>query len=258
MMIIFVLLFQLDSLIIKPSAWSLDTFWLFYYRSYADCNHLNYGIHHYDPWHRDRILNHKYFVIDYNDTLKIPNWVAYYITAGDLMNNVALRSEDFRADVELPCNLRAEPGDYERSGYDRGHNAPAGDFARCQDAMSTTFLLSNMSPQVPELNRESWMRLEKNIRTRIRSCGRGWIITGNLFLDSTKTIGHGVGVPSHCYKAVLLDSLGILKCLGSLMPNSRDVKALDQYWISVDSLETLSGYDFFFLLPDSIEQLIEK
>lgn len=124
-----------------------------------DTSNLEYGIA--SP--RGRILDKGYFVINHKDDWKIPYWVAYYLSSSNLQGDTR-RTNDFRPDPQLRVGSRSELKDYRYSGYDRGHNAPAAAFKRSREAMSTTFLLSNMSPQTPKLNRRIWKNLEEQIR----------------------------------------------------------------------------------------------
>ena len=108
-------------------------------------------------------------------------------------------------DAELPTGERSELADYRGSGYDRGHMAPAEDFDRSREAMSTSFLLSNMAPQVPGMNRGRWAQREAAVRELAAECDL-WVFTGPLFVenDPVEEIGaSGVFVPTHFYKAVL-------------------------------------------------------
>jgi endonuclease G len=165
--------------------------------------------------------------------------------------------------------MRAELVDYRNSGYDRGHMAPAGDFKRSREAMSETFLLSNMTPQRPSLNRGMWERLEEQVRSLARSHGSIWVVVGTLFLDSAGQatepetfIGpNSVAVPTHFYKAILCahpdstyEMFGFMmeNCLNPLTGQPRD------YVISVRNIEDLTGLDFFNYLPDTIEDSLES
>jgi endonuclease G len=215
-----------------------------------------------------RLLDKRYFLINHNDTWKIPYWVAYYISSSSLKGK-AKRTDDFRPDPELASGERAELVDYKRSGYDRGHNAPAADFKRSQAAMSTTFLLSNMCPQAPKLNRYIWEKLEDEVRKAVNDDGEGWIIAGSLFLDKdsssvapTKYIGKdSVAVPTHCFKVILLKGEGSgLSAFAFLLPNQKkSIKGKpSQYMLTIDRLEEISGYDFFPALDDSLENRLES
>ena len=110
------------------------------------------------------------------------------------------RKNAFRHDARLPADSRAEIADYYKSGYDMGHMAPAGD-AKTHEAMYDSFLLSNMTPQVPSLNRESWRLLEGSVRKMCNSSM--YVVTVALYPKPAKTIGYShIPVPSRYYKVV--------------------------------------------------------
>jgi endonuclease G, mitochondrial len=208
-----------------------------------------------------------YFICHDNDD-RIPVWVMYHLTPEDLAGG-AERSDDFRADPALDPDDRAELADYRYSGYDRGHMAPAADFRQSDRAMSDTFVLSNMVPQRPNLNRRLWATLEDQVRQLAEAHGSIWVVTGELFLaaDSTPTeptdfIGpNQVAVPTHLYKMVLCQHpAGDVELFAFVLPNQLDpvpgVPA--DYLTTVDRIEALSGLDFFSVLPDDVEDRLER
>ncbi len=214
------------------------------------------------------ILDKKYFIINHNDTWKIPYWVAYKLDTFDLKGDFS-RQGQFKPDPALPIGSRAELIDYEKSGYDRGHMAPAAVFKRSKEAMTTTFLLSNMSPQTPELNRKIWQNLEEEVRKRVQLDGKAWIVTGNIFLspDShfvmpSEFIGlNKVAVPTHCFKAILAcKQESIFTMYAFMLPNQKEFISQQpvNYMLTVDRLEQITGYDFFPLLEDSLENQLES
>ena len=103
------------------------------------------------------------YAVNYNYVTKVPYFVVERITANHLGGN-ASRKDDFREDPEIPAAHRATLHDYVSSGYDRGHIAPAGNFTYDTKAMSESFFLSNMMPQVPGNNRGIWRNLEQYTR----------------------------------------------------------------------------------------------
>lgn len=176
------------------------------------------------------ILDKGYSVMNHNNDWKIPYWVSYYLSSSNLQGTAG-RTDDFRPDPQLPTGSRSELEDYRHSGYDRGHNAPAAAFKRSRDAISTTFLLSNMSPQTPRLNRNIWRILEEEVRDMVTKEGEAWIITGNVFLNPdsqfvnpSEFIGpNNVTVPTHCFKAILsVNESGDYSMYAFLLPNQRD------------------------------------
>jgi endonuclease G len=198
----------------------------------------------------------------------ILDWVAYYLSEQNLQGNQR-RTDDFRPDPELPVGQRSELTDYRNSGYDRGHMAPAAAFKRSREAMSATFLLSNMSPQTPALNRNIWRILEEQVRQMVNENSEGWIFTGNVFMDEDSQsvtcdsfIGENrVAIPTHCFKAILLrDETGNFTMYAFLMPNVCENIPGDpvDYLIRVDKLEEITGCDFFPILDDAVEEQLES
>ncbi len=106
------------------------------------------------------------------------------------------RTDDFRADKRISDS--PTPADYTNTGYDRGHMAAA---ANADDPveMSETFLMTNMTPQLPNINRVIW----KNIEERTRTLPFTYIITGATYPANPKVLGKNkVPVPSALYKIV--------------------------------------------------------
>lgn len=238
-----------------------------FYETITDTMNLRYGIT--SP--QGTILDKEYFIINHNDDWKIPYWVAYYLSSSNLQANTE-RTDDFRPDPELKINYRSELRDYQNSGYDRGHNAPAAAFKRSIEAMSTTFLLSNMSPQTPKLNRQMWKKLEVQIRDFAMQESQSWIITGNIFMNPDSIFicprefigsnqARNVAVPTHCFKAILSrDTLGNYSMYAFLLPNQKEAitGTPSDYQISIEKLEEITGYDFFPILDDNIEIPLES
>ena len=214
------------------------------------------------------MLDKQFFVICHMADWKIARWVGYHLTA-DKLQGTAKRTDNFRPDSQLPHDERSELSDYSGSGYDRGHMAPAAAFKRSKKAMSTTFFLSNMAPQTPQLNRRIWRILEEEVRTLAKEHGEVWVFTGNLFLDDTlhptqpvTKIGAGrVAVPTHCFKAILLRTQQQdWQMFGFWMPNQHEriVGAVEDFLVPVDEIEEASGVDFFAFLPDALEEQLES
>jgi len=202
---------------------------------------------------RGTLLDKSYFKICHDDDWLIAEWVSYTLNASDL-DGPATRTNDYRPDPELSLGHRAELADYSGSGYDRGHMAPAEDFTRSTDAISTTFLLSNMAPQTDVLNRGPWMYLESHVRDVVRDRGQAEIVVGNLFLDengepvspSTRIGEDGVAVPTHCFKALLTranDDSNVVTAYS--LPNTDTVGTYDTYEVPIDDLRYESGFDLF-------------
>ena len=152
----------------------------------------------------------------------------------------------------------ATNADYTRSGYDKGHMAPAADMKWSVTAMKESFYFSNMCPQHPELNRRKWKDLEEKIRDWAIADSAIIIICGPIVEDSVQKIGKNrVVVPQKFFKVILSPFVDNPRAIGFLFDNERSVEPLGTYVISVDSIETLTGMDFFAPLPDELEDSIE-
>ena len=151
-----------------------------------------------------RALCYRQFAVLHSGLSHTPVYVAERLNRSMLLNaRENQRADKFFVDARLPARERAELTDYQGSGYDRGHMAPAGDMATAE-AMAQSFSLANMVPQAPINNRKAWADIEKATRHYImRSAGDVFVITGPVFEKSSPTIGTShVWVPQHLFKLV--------------------------------------------------------
>ncbi|GIU82379.1 MAG: DNA/RNA non-specific endonuclease [Acidobacteria bacterium] len=124
------------------------------------------------------LLVNSYMVISYSRNRVIPNWVAWRVTQANLGS--VNREDSFRPDNRLPSSFpKAYPGDYTNTGYDRGHLCPSADRTSTREAMASTFLMTNIAPQTPDLNRGPWESLESYLRSLVRQNYDVYIIAGN-------------------------------------------------------------------------------
>jgi endonuclease G len=150
------------------------------------------------------------FAVMYSKTSKTPLVVVERLNAGIIADAKGEeRTDDFYPDPRLKQGERAELSDYKGSGFDRGHQAPAGD-ATDPHAMAQTFALSNMIPQDPTNNRKVWSKIEGDTRKYAsRAQGDVFVFTGSLFMgNQVKTIGDKVWLPTHIFKLVYDQSTG--------------------------------------------------
>jgi len=198
----------------------------------------------------DTILSYKGFDLGYNEASEQASWVVYILTKEELESGSISRTDDFRTDKSLASGSAAL-SDYRGSGYDRGHMAPAGDMKWDPEAMSQSFLLSNMSPQTPSFNRGIWKKLEEQVRQWALDKDSLYVITGPVLTRVESTIGeNSVWVPAYYYKVIVDLSPPEHGMIAFLLPNEGSDQDLNSYAISVDSLESITGYDFFARAPD--------
>lgn len=183
--------------------------------------------------------------------------VAWYLSSDRVSGDADRNGVEFTEDEEVP-EPRATTWDYYRSHFDRGHQCPAGDNKWNQDAMNQSFLLTNICPQNPKLNKYEWNRLESQCRDWAKEYGGVYIACGPIYApNSKKTIGeHKVKVPTAFFKVVLCMP-GTPKAIGFIYQNTGDKQDYRQCVRTVDEIEQLTGYDFFKSLDDKVEKRVE-
>ena len=205
----------------------------------------------------NQIIKHDYYTLSYNEKYEQAEWVAYELKKS------YLRSSDFERPyfIEDPKvkTGSADWRNYKKSGYDKGHLCPAGDMEFAINAYNDTFFTSNISPQVHDFNGGVWNRLEQKTRYWATKYDGIYVITGGVLNSSLKTIGkEKVSVPNYFYKILLDNSNGQYKMIAFLVPNTKSDKSLYSFVVSVDSLEKMTGIDFFPKLDDKTENRLEK
>lgn len=205
-----------------------------------------------------RMLTYPGFTVSFNADTHQPNYVAWELTRDEAQSQKTSRhSASFAPDPEVEgC---ATLDDYRRSGYDRGHMAPAGDMKWDSVAMQSSFLLTNISPQAHDLNQGSWRALEEKCRDWAVRDSAIVIVCGPIF-DShpAPTIGQtGVAVPDRYFKVVLAPYADPPRAIGFVMPNGKVPGGMQTSAMPVDDIEALTGYDFFPALPDDVEERVE-
>lgn len=206
---------------------------------------------------RQQVVDHGVFVLGYAEEWEQPAWVGYLLTHTCLQNPTTSRTDDFRADEQIRTGSAALE-DYRHSGYDRGHLAPAADFKCGRRGMSTTFLLSNITPQDHSFNSGIWLELEKEVRRWARQHDSILVITGPHLTEGLPTIGKNrVAVPKAFYKVIFDVSAPEVAAVAFYLPAENTAQPLTDFLISVDELEQTTGLDFLAALPDSLEHPLE-
>ena len=196
------------------------------------------------------------FVVGYSLGRENIVWAAYHLTPPELKGTVS-RTDDFRADPELDGGAGVLE-DYRGSGFDRGHLAPAGDMKWSIAAMSHSFLLSNIAPQLRKFNGGVWLDLERSTRRYVLNNQRSvYLVTGPIVHADAETIGNNeIPVASHFYKIVY--DAEAEKAVAYLLPHLESIENFEKFAVSVDQVEQITGLDFFSSLPDSLEERMES
>jgi endonuclease G len=213
------------------------------------------------------------YAVGYHRDQGKPLWVSWHLGQDDL--GEAVRQDDFRADPGLPSGwYQVKPSDYSGYGFDRGHNCPSGDRTATEDDNSATFLMSNMMPQAPQNNQQTWGNLEDYCRTLVRAGNELYIVCGSYGRGGTGSAGYyttiargKVTVPANCWKVVVVLPSGSndvgrvtssTRVIAINTPNNNSLNtAWGGYRTSVDAIEAAAGLDILSALPLSVQNALE-
>lgn len=219
----------------------------------------------------EEIIHHAALSLVYSEQHEQAKWVAHIISP-DIISGSLFRSNDFRPDPQVKTGTAIEEDyflkypkpdgtfRYDGFGYDRGHLAPSADFRWSALAMSESYFYSNMSPQLGDFNREAWANVEGSLRGYLfrHPDTQLFVCTGGVLTNDLKKIERGVNkvsIPKQFYK-VVIDRKN-RKGIGFLMPNRRIEDPMQNYAMSIDAIEKLTGIDFFAGMPDDLENEVE-
>ncbi len=225
------------------------------------------------------------YTLSYNDTTHTPNWVAWHLDSSDCKPKLS-RNEDFRQDSDLPSGFyQVKHADYTNSGFSRGHMCPSADRTSSKANNSETFLMTNMVPQNQKNNGGAWRNLEDAERTFATSGRECYIICGPAGKGGTNSKSQemdyipitnpynssdpGIQVPASVWKIILVldegdnDLSRITKdttVIAVNMPNRQDIESnnWEDFIVSVDELEALTGYDFFSALDQDLQKALQS
>lgn len=230
----------------------------------------------------EQILVRYAYTTSYNKQTKCPNWVAWHLTRDradgpysrkgvpyydedNKVYGIGLVTQetsqgDYLVDMQAEAP-RQEFSDWRDSSIpnnSHGHICPAADCKWSKTAMNQSFLLTNMCPQDRDLNMGDWEGLERRSRGWAKHYGDVYIVAGPIFYNGVKkTMGaNKVGVPDAFFKVVLCLQ-GQPKAIGFIFPNIGTHHELDEYVVTVDEVEQITGFDFFHNLEDEIENAVE-
>ena len=120
-------------------------------------------------------LDNPNFTVYYSSQRNTPAIVVEALTAQSVSQKVS-RIDEFSTDTRVQTYGTQA---YSRTGYDRGHMAAAAN--QTAQSMAASNLLSNIVPQTPESNRQSWRELEELTRSIVeRQAGTTYVISGTI------------------------------------------------------------------------------
>jgi endonuclease G len=220
------------------------------------------------------LVDQHYYVESYNATKGEPNWVSWHLDATNT-TEVTDRLNDFAGWAGLPTGwYQVESNSYSGSGFDRGHNCPSADRTSSTNANASTFLMTNMIPQAPQNNEQTWANLENYLREQVVEGNEVYIIMGSYGTGGTgsngaaNTVNNGhVNVPSNIWKIALILPAGdndvnrattTTRVIAVNTPNINTTNSdWTKYIVTVKDIETATGYTLFSNLPTSVRMALE-
>lgn len=201
-----------------------------------------------DPEHA--LVVHKQWVASYDSKKKNPRWTSWELTSA-WMGSVD-RTDRWIKDSTLSF-AQPSDSDYSGSGYQRGHICPSADRTKSETDNQNTFLWTNVVPQTAESNTAVWVSLENQERTLART-NHVFIIAGQIYEGTPKTIGRGVRVPSSMFKVVVVmqgahplpsEVTPATRVIAVEIPNTRTVSgSWTRYKTTLETLEAKTGFHF--------------
>ncbi len=208
----------------------------------------------------NQTVRHKAMTIYFNNRYRIPNCVAYELTA-------AIVAQCDAPGAEKRKNYKFEPdpdvadspvhSDYSGTGYDRGHMAPANDFKWDPTAMAECFYMTNMCPQVHELNNGAWKKTENYVHDWASRFGRLIVVTGPVLNPHMAMTGRNadIAVPPKFFKVVLAPEQKM--AIAFVYDNEASRSGIRRHMTTVREVEKMTGLDFFSPLADNVENAVE-
>lgn len=218
-------------------------------------------------------LDRQYYVMSYSASRNLANWVSWHVGAADL--GAAERQDDFRADSGLPSSwYRVGSSSYTGSGFDRGHHCPSADRTASMAANSATFLMSNMLPQAPNHNRQTWANLEDYTRELVQAGYEVYAVMGSYGNGGSGSGGYAlsinnnrIAVPARIWKVLVVIPEGkndlsrmnsSVRVIAVDTPNSNSISSNWRlYRTSVNAIEQATGYNLLSNLPETVQEVLE-
>jgi endonuclease G len=242
-----------------------------------------------DPDKTNFLMEKDFFALSYNSEKGTPNWVSWRLVKEDFMPSLK-RADDFHPDTtDLPdAFFRVQPKNYELAGFDRGHMCPNGDRDVSKESADATFVMTNMVPQSPALNRQSWKMLEEHCRDLAKADNELYIVAGPLGSGGhgvvekkrkgvvieekpvfATTLANGkISVPAQCFKVVLVVERGdgsLAERLAKngdlfavIMANDQTPKKWKEHLVPIQEVENLTKCKFFSDVPADVMNALRK
>ena len=230
--------------------------------------HLTLGVPFDSDPTDDFIIVRGQYALSYNSILNVCNWVSWELNR-DYYGNVRRYKGNFLEDPLLPeWYYKVKHTDYSRSGYDRGHMVRSQERTKTTEDNISTFILTNILPQHPDLNQGVWLNLEMYIESLCKKEDKQlFIIAGGIFHKKNR-INNIITIPDSCFKIVVILNKGETledvteetPIIAVVMPNSSGVRnhRWEVYRTTINRIESSTGYVFLSRVNKSIGEILKN
>ncbi|MBD1393557.1 DNA/RNA non-specific endonuclease [Mucilaginibacter glaciei] len=220
------------------------------------------------------LIDQAYYVESYSSNRGTPNWVSWHLDASNI-TNASPRLDNFAGFAGLASSFyHVESNSYSGSGFDRGHNCPSADRTSSANANSATFLMTNMIPQAPNNNQQTWANMENYLREQVVAGNEVYIIMGAYGTGGTGSKGtvmkinsDHITVPSNVWKVAVIVPVGdsdlnrVSSSTRVIAVNTPNINTTSTDWksyrVTVRDIEKATGYNLFSNLPQSVQDAVE-
>ncbi len=219
------------------------------------------------------LIDQHYYIESYNSTKGEPNWVSWHLDATNT-TQVTDRLNDFAAWAGLPAGwYEVQSNSYSGSGFDRGHNCPSADRTSSTDANAATFLMTNMIPQAPQNNEQTWANLENYLREQVVEGNEVYIVMGSYgsggsgSSGSASSINNHINVPANVWKVAVIMPAGnndvsrVNATTRVIAVNTPNINAINSDWtkyiVTIKDIEDATGYTLLSALPPAVRSALE-
>ncbi|WP_310397429.1 DNA/RNA non-specific endonuclease [Hymenobacter sp.] len=218
------------------------------------------------------LLSKTQYAASYHRDRGIPNWVSWHTSTSWL--GTTPRQNDFRSDPALPSGwYRVGSTAYSGSGFDRGHNCPSADRTASVADNSATFYMTNMIPQAPYMNQQTWENMESYVRTLVRAGNEVYTIMGQYGTGGTGNNGYATtinsgrtAVPARVWRVMVImpngssdaSRVSTARVIAVNVPNTNSVStSWGTYRTSVNAIEAATGLDLLSAVASSVQSTVE-
>ena len=215
----------------------------------------------------DYLIIRSQYVLSYNPKKNAANWVGWELNIS-WYGNAQRYKGNFITDSSLPKSFyKVKDSDYTNSGYDSGHLVRSKERTRNDKDNESTFILTNIIPQRPDLNRGVWLDLEYYCEKLCKVEGKElFVIAGGIFNSRNRLKNHAL-IPDTCFKIIVILNTG--ESVSSINSNTKTIAVViqnmngirnnnwEEYKTTISRIEKSTVYNFLSNISQNIQEDIE-